>query len=45
MEKEIRTIEKNLERQNRQAYDKIFGDYIPIFETDPSDLVNEFLAE
>lgn len=33
-----------LEQQNKQAYNKVFKEYIPIFETDPADLMKNFLA-
>jgi hypothetical protein len=44
MEKESRALEKTLDKQTRQAHDKIFGEYLPVFETDPADIVNEFLS-
>ena len=44
IEKESRELEKTLDKQTRQAHDKIFGEYLAVFETDPADIVNEFLS-
>ncbi len=45
MQKEVRSLEKTLERQTRQAHDKIFAEYIPYFDADPLELINGFLNE
>jgi hypothetical protein len=45
MQKEVRALEKTLNRQTRQAHDKIFAEYIPYFDADPVELINDFLLE
>ena len=42
--KEIDTLAYRLEQQKKKAYTKIFKDYIPTLETDPSDLLKNFLS-
>lgn len=41
---EIDALAYRLEQQKQKAYTKIFKDYIPTLETDPSDLLKNFLS-
>jgi len=42
-QKEIDALEFKFEQQKKKAYNKVFKEYIPIFESDPADLMRNFL--
>ena len=41
----MKKLEKSLDVQQKLTYDKVFGDYLHILESNPADLVNDFLYE
>lgn len=41
---ETQALDLKFEQQKKKAYNKIFKDYIPIFKSDPADLISNFLA-
>ncbi len=42
--KEFIKHSQKLQQQKEKAYSKIFSEYIPVFETDPADIMKQFFV-